>query len=105
MKEQPAWVPGFTALGWEKVVIPVDLYRMLLAEYEKVKPGMEQELCIQAVINCQEVEDLGEESVLRSKRRTFMMQLRCSGCVLQIIYLPYHAVRRFLTHCETPCTL
>merc|ERR1739838_376862 len=75
MKEQPPWVPAFTEVGFEKVSIPVKLYKVLVDEYEKAKDDMEQEGCVRAVINCQEIKDLGDESVLESKRRTFMMQL------------------------------
>ena len=37
---------------------------------------MAEEVCIQAVINCQEIQDLGDESIVRSRRRTFIMELR-----------------------------
>ena len=72
MKEQPPWDPEFTEVGFEKVIIPSRLYQVLVDEYEIAR---EQEGCVQVVINCQEIKDLGDESVLQSKRRTFMMQL------------------------------
>ena len=52
MQEQPEWVPKFTQTGFEKLVIPSDLYKMLVDDYERVKPDMAEEVCIQAVINC-----------------------------------------------------
>ena len=76
MKEMPEWVPKFTQTGFEKLKIPPDLYKMLVDDYERVKPEMAEEVCIQAVINCQEIQDLGDESILRSRRRTFIMELR-----------------------------
>ena len=81
MKEQPYWVPEFTEIGFKKVIIPAKLYEVIVDEYEKAKADMEQEGCVRAVINCQEIKDLGDESVLESKRRTFMMQLRCFSCI------------------------
>ena len=82
MKEQPSWVPKFTEVGFEKVIIPARLYKVLVDEYEKAKADMEQEGCVRAVINCQEIKNLGDESVLESKRMTFMMQLRCFSCII-----------------------
>ena len=76
MKEQPEWVPKFTQTGFEKLKIPSDLYRMLVDDYERVKPDMTEEVCIQAVINCQEIQDLGDESIVRSRIRTLLMELR-----------------------------
>ena len=76
MKELPEWVPKFTQTGFEKLKIPPDLYKMLVDDYERVKPDMAEEVCIQAVINCQEIQDLGDESIVRSRRRTFIMALR-----------------------------
>ena len=76
MKEQTVWVPKFTQLGFERLVIPSDLYKMLVDDYERVKPDMAEEVCIQAVINCQDIQDLGDESIVRSRRRTFIMELR-----------------------------
>ena len=76
MKELPEWVPKFTQTGFEKLKIPSDLYKMLVNDYERVKPDMAEEVCIQAVINCQEIQDLGDESIVRSRRRTFIMALR-----------------------------
>ena len=76
MKEQPEWVPKFTQTGFEKLVIPSDLYKMLVDDYKRVKPDMAEEYCIQAVINCQEIQDLGDESIVRSRRRTLLMELR-----------------------------
>ena len=76
MKEQPEWVPKFTQTGFEKLVIPSDLYKMLVDDYERVKPEMAEEVCIQAVINCQEIQDLGDESIVRSRRRMLLMELR-----------------------------
>jgi len=75
MKDQAEWVPKFTQVGFEKMKIPAELYRMLLEDYERVKPGMVEEFCVQAVINCQEIRDMGEESTVRTRRRTFMMEL------------------------------
>ena len=76
ISSQPAWVPMFTSVGFHKSDIPSQVSRILLAEYERALPGMVQEECIQAVINCQEVQDMGQESRVRNRRRTFMIQLR-----------------------------
>jgi len=75
ISSQPAWVPMFTSVGFHKSDIPSQVSRILLAEYERALPGMVQEECIQAVINCQEVQDMGQESRVRNRRRTFMIQL------------------------------
>ena len=76
MTSQPAWVPMFSPVGFHKTEIPPQLYRILLPEYQRAVPGMVQEECIQAVINCQEVQDMGQESRVRNRRRTFMIKLR-----------------------------
>ena len=76
MKDQVEWVPKFTQVGFEKMKIPADLYKLLLEDYERAKPDMVEEYCIQAVINCQEIMDMGEESTLKRRRRTFMMEMR-----------------------------
>ena len=83
MKEQPVWVPKFTQTGFEKLAIPTDLYKMLVDDYERVKPDMVEEVCIQAVINCQEIQDLGDENIVRSKRRTFIMELRWFAIIIR----------------------
>ena len=83
MKEQPELVPKFTQTGFEKLKIPPDLYKMLVDDYERVKPDMAEEVCIQAVINCQEIQDLGDESIVRSRRRTFIMELRCFPIIIR----------------------
>ena len=75
-EDQPAWVPKFTKIGFEKIKIPADIYRMLMKEYERVKPSMQVEGCAKAVINCEEIIDSEDESSLRSSRRTFIMNLR-----------------------------
>ena len=82
MKEQPEWVPKFTQTGFEKLVIPSDLYKMLVDDYERVKTDMAEEACIQAVINCQEIQDLGDESIVRSRRRTLLMELRWFAIII-----------------------
>ena len=76
MKEQAQWVPKFTQVGFEKVVIPAILYELLLQEYERVKPEKVEEFCEEAMINCQEIQDEGDESRVRQRRRTFLMPLR-----------------------------
>ena len=76
MKEQAQWVPKFTKFGFEKVAIPPMLYKLLLNEYERVKTDMVEEFCLKAMINCQEIQDQGDESRIRIRRRTFLMQLR-----------------------------
>ena len=76
MKEQAQWVPKFTQVGLEKVAIPLVLYRLLLQEYERAKPEMVEEFCLKAMINCQEIQDVGDESRVKQRRRTFLMQLR-----------------------------
>ena len=77
-EEQPAWVPKFTKVGFEKTKIPPELYAMLLREYERVKASMYEESCAKAVINCEQIIDSEEEeeSSLRSSKRTFITQLR-----------------------------
>ena len=34
-KEQPAWLPKFTKVGFMKTKIPPDVYAMMLWEYER----------------------------------------------------------------------
>ena len=77
------WVPKFTQTGFEELAIASDLYKMLVDDYERVKPGMVEEVCIQAVINCQEIQDLGDESIVRSRRRTFIMELRWFAIIIR----------------------
>ena len=43
------------------VKIPTDLYRLLLQEYERLKPEIVEELFHQGLINCQEIQDHGDE--------------------------------------------
>ena len=73
--EQPAWVPAFTETGYLKLSIPADLYRVLLLEYERARPGMVVEDCARAVINCEEILDREEECSLHRHRRTFITNL------------------------------
>jgi len=87
-EDQPAWVPKFTKIGFEKIKIPADIYRMLIKEYERVKPSMQVEGCAKAVINCEEIIDSEDESSLRSSRRTFIMNL--SGAVLETLKKKLH---------------
>ena len=75
-EDQPAWVPKFTEVGFEKTKIPSDVYKMLLTEYERVKPSMIVEGCAKAVINCEQIMDDENDSSLRSSKRTFIMELR-----------------------------
>ena len=77
-EEQPAWVPKFTEVGFEKTEIPADVYKMLLEEYEKVKPSMQVEGCggLKAMINCEQIVDDEDECSLRTLKRTFIMNLR-----------------------------
>jgi len=76
-EEQPAWVPKFTKVGFEKTKIPPDVYSMLLREYERVKSTMSEESCAKAVINCEQIINSEEEaeSSLRSSKRTYITQL------------------------------
>ena len=80
-QDQPAWVPKFTKVGFEKVKIPAEIYQMLIKEYERIKPGMRVETCARAVINCEQIVDDDYESSLRTSKRTFIMELRyCVNC-------------------------
>jgi len=87
-EEQPAWVPKFTEVGFEKTEIPSDVYKMLLEEYEKVKPSMQVEGCAKAVINCEQIVDDEDECSLRTSKRTFIMNL--SGAVLNQLKAKLH---------------
>ena len=75
-QEQRNWVPSFTTHGFEKADIPSDVYSLLLDEYHRAKENMVEEGCVQGVINCQEIQSTIEESFLKHKRRTFMIELR-----------------------------
>ena len=77
-KKQPYWVPKFTAVGFEKVPIPAEIYSNLLTEYEKLKSKPSQESCISALINCEKIisDDDQEESQLKESQQTYMMVLR-----------------------------
>ena len=74
-QEQPAWVPRFTQTGFMKTTIPTSLWRRLARDYERVKPRMVPEPCILSVINCQEIQEEGDQHYLTPVQRTFMMEL------------------------------
>ena len=48
-EDQPAWVPKFKEVGFEKTKIPADVYKMLLKEYERAKPSIIVEGCAKTV--------------------------------------------------------
>jgi len=73
--EQLEWVPRLTEAGFQKVPVPRGLWRSLSRDYQRVRPRMVQESCIQSVINCQEVQVEAGESFLRNVQRTYMMEL------------------------------
>ena len=77
-KKQPVWVPKFTAVGFEKVPIPAEIYSNLLSEYDKVKAKPLQESCIRALINCERIisDEDQKESQLKESQQTYMMVLR-----------------------------
>ena len=77
-KKQPDWVPKFTAVGFEKVPIPAEIYSNLLSEYDKVKAKPLQESCIRALINCERIisDEDQKESQLKESQQTYMMVLR-----------------------------
>ena len=77
-KKQPDWVPKFTAVGFEKVPVPAEIYSNLLTEYDKVKSKPSPESCSSALINCEKIisnEDL-KQSQLEETQQTYMMILR-----------------------------
>ena len=74
-QEQPAWVPRFTRTGFMKTTIPTSLWRRLATDYERVKPRIVPEPCILSVINCQEIQEEGDQHYLTPVQRTFMMEL------------------------------
>ena len=77
-EEQPAWVPKFTKVGFEKTKIPADVYAMLLWDYERRKSLMFKEPTSDGIINCQEIIEIENkrQSRLKDLRRTFMTKLR-----------------------------
>jgi len=76
-EEQPAWVPKFTKVGFEKTKIPADIYAMLLWEFERQKSLMVQEPITHGIINCVKIVEMENkrQSRLQDLRRTFMTKL------------------------------
>ena len=70
------WVPSFTKVGFEKSIIPTDLYRHIVAEYEELKKSMVVEGCHPGVINCQTIMETKDKCFNSDNRRTFLMMLR-----------------------------
>ena len=103
MKEQAQWVPKFTQVGFEKVAIPTMLYKLLLQEYERVKPEMVEEFCLKAMINCQEIQDVGDESRVKQKRRTFLMQLRLEILAKETINISCLTATKCSNHWQKSC--
>ena len=83
-EEQPAWVPKFTEVGFQKTAVPADVYSMLLSEYVRQLPNMYEEECPKDVINCEEIiyDEMKAQSSLVSSRRSFMIELRLSFITL-----------------------
>ena len=77
-KKQPAWVPKFTARGFEKVPVPAEIFSKLLTEYDRLKSTPFRETCDLSTINCERIvsDDDQEESQLKGIQRTFMILLR-----------------------------
>jgi len=73
--EQREWVPAFTKVGYEKMKIPSSVWKKLSKDYKRVLPRMRRESCILSVINCQEIQEKGDESFLNDVQRTYMMDL------------------------------
>ena len=103
MKEQAQWVPKFTQVGFEKVAIPTMLYKLLLQEYERVKPEMVEEFCLKAMINCQEIQDVGDESRVKQRRRTFLMQLRLEILAKETINISCLTATKCSNHWQKSC--
>ena len=72
-EEQPAWVPKFTKVGFERSSIPPDVYAMLLWEYERQKAFMYEEPPPTAIINCKKIREMEDkkQSSLKNMGRTF----------------------------------
>lgn len=69
------WVPSFTKVGFEKTIIPTDLYKDIIAEYDELKKSMVVEGCHPGVINCQTIEESEDKCYTSDNRRTFLMLL------------------------------
>ena len=79
-KKQPAWVPKFTARGFEKVPVPAEIFSKLLTEYDRLKSTMSVENCLlgATLINCERIvsDEDQEKSRLEEIPRSYMMNLR-----------------------------
>ena len=77
-EEQKAWVPMFTELGFEKTVIPTDVYNMLLWEYEKEIPFMYHEPFARGGINAEQIvtNQKKAQSSIKNMQRAFLTNLR-----------------------------
>ena len=79
-KEQPAWVPKFTELGFKKTRIPPDVYAMLLWDYERQKPSMIDESNTRGEINSEHILNIKKkaQSTVKDMGRAFLTNLRLS---------------------------
>ena len=79
-KKQPAWVPKFTARGFEKVPVPAEIFSKLLTEYDRLTSTLSVEPCFSGfnLNNCERIvsDDEQEESQLKEIPRSYMMDLR-----------------------------
>ena len=85
--EQPAWVPKFTKLGFEKTMIPPDVYEMLLWEYRRLKDKIFEEPSPIAVINCEKIikDKKKKQSRIKYLGNTLLTELRWSSILIPII--------------------
>ena len=79
-KKQPALVQKFTALGFEKVPVPAEIFSKLLTEYDRLKSTMSVENCLlgATLINCERIvsDEDQEKSQLEEIPRSYMTNLR-----------------------------
>ena len=79
-KKQPAWVPKFTARGFEKVPVPAEIFSKLLTEYDRLTSTLSVEPCFSGfnLNNCERIvsDEDQEKSRLEEIPRSYMMELR-----------------------------
>ena len=77
-KEQPAWIPKFTEVGFEKTKIPPDVYKMLLLDYGREKFFMFDEVFSCSLMLTERIirNKENKKSSLKSFKFTFLTQLR-----------------------------
>ena len=86
-KGQPAWVPKFTTVGFEKRRIPQDAFAMLLWDYQRKKSIVYEEFISNgAMINEKIIQNAKKaQSSIKNVKTSFIIELWLSF-LLKLIY-------------------